>query len=136
MFITDTDIQKAMKRIDLNAITRNDPAIIQFAIDAAISEMKSYLVDRFDTDTIFAALNTDRHPLLVIFAADIAIYNFIENDIPGIDHKDRLARYQRAIDWLKQVQKGNIMPDLPATETQNAQAGGSYLILPKRPTHF
>ncbi|MFA7628774.1 MAG: DUF1320 domain-containing protein, partial [Candidatus Dojkabacteria bacterium] len=35
----------------------------------------------------------------------------------GSDYKIRQDRYDRAVSWLKAVQRGDISPDLPAAET-------------------
>ncbi len=113
MFITKSDIIKVIRPEELNVITRNDEALVQFGIDAAVGEMKSYLSKQFDLDKIFSQNGTERNPLLVNFAVDISIYIIISTATPGQDTEDRRARYKRAIDWLKMVKSGDISSDLP-----------------------
>jgi phage gp36-like protein len=113
MFIDKTDIIKEIRTEELDVISRYDDTLVQFGIDAAIAEMKSYLARLFLVDLIFSQTGSNRHPLLVNFAVDIAIYVMVSTAQPGQDLEDRRARYKRAIDWLKQVKSGEITSDLP-----------------------
>ena len=54
-FIAITDYDATVHREILDALTRQDDAIIEICEDRAIAEMKSYLARRYDTNTIFAA---------------------------------------------------------------------------------
>lgn len=117
-FILKTDILKEIRSEELIQITRNDDTIVNYAIDVAIMEMKSYLFGHFDVDAIFSKTGTERHALLVNFGCDIAIYIIISTALPGQDLEDRRARYKRAIDWLKQLQEGKISSDLPKFVTE------------------
>jgi phage gp36-like protein len=112
-FISLVDIQKKIRLEEINQITRNDDTIVIFAIDAAISEMKGYLSKYYDVNSVFQQTGSSRNSLLVDFAIDIAIYNIISTCPPGQDVEDRIARYERAIKWLKGVAKGEITTDLP-----------------------
>jgi len=125
-FITITDLKKGLQEELINEITRNDSAVIDHVISAAIAEAKTYLRENYDTDTIFAATGTSRDALLVTFTSDIAIYNLIELVQPGIDTEDRRARYKRAIDWLKQVRSQDIKPDLPLASSPPAADNITY----------
>ena len=59
-FITPQDYDASIHREILDALTRNDDAIIEICEDRAISEMRGYLSARYDADTIFKAEGTDR----------------------------------------------------------------------------
>lgn len=136
-FIDKTDIIKALHGEYLDEITRNDELIIKAGIDAAISEMKAYLANIYDVQLIFSATGNNRNALLVEFAVDIAIYNIVEIDRPGIDMEDRRARYKRAIDWLKQVRDGNLNADLPLLDnTEENKNPILYGSLSKRKNHY
>ncbi len=113
MFITKTDITKAIRAEILEQITRGDDTLIDVAINASIGEMAGYL-SAYDTDSIFSETGDSRNSLLVQFAVDIAIYNMIDIEQPGLDLEDRRSRYERAKQWLQEVQQGNIQPGFPS----------------------
>jgi phage gp36-like protein len=125
-FIAETDLYRAMRSEYIAEIKRTDDALPDHCISAAISEMKTYLRETFDTEAIFSATDTDRDSLLVTFCVDIAIYNLIELVPVGVDVEQKRLRYKRAIDWLKGVQKSEIKPDLPILENSPAQAAIIY----------
>jgi len=113
MFLIETELYTAIHQQYVDEITREDPVIVPAAIDAAIIEMKSYLSSKFDVEVIFNKEGSDRDPLLLQFAKDITIYNFIELDKAGIDTEDRRARYKRAIKYLEDVRDELITTSLP-----------------------
>lgn len=106
----------------VETITRGDDAIATAAIDAAIQEARGYL-KAFDTDRIFSATGSKRNQLLLIFVKDIAVWHLNNLCNAGNDIELRKNRYERAVDWLKAVQKGNVSPDLPEREPD---AGRTY----------
>ncbi len=88
---------------------------------------------------IFNAVGRDRNSLLLIFVKDIAVWHFIVLCNAGTDLEIREKRYDRAISWLKGVQKGDIQPDLPVTieddgdkATDTIRTGSN----PKKTQHF
>ncbi|PKP09861.1 MAG: DUF1320 domain-containing protein [Bacteroidetes bacterium HGW-Bacteroidetes-4] len=121
-FIEETDLARAMRQEYIDEIKRTDDALIPHCTGSAIAEMKTYLRETYDVDTIFAKTAAQRNSLLVTFAVDIAIYNLIEAVPVGVDVEQRRLRYKRAIDWLIGVQKQNIMPDLPILADSPAQS--------------
>lgn len=113
MFLKIEDLNTAIREEIMDEISREDDTIVEQCISAALGEMKGYLTSGFDVDTIFAKTGSNRDPLLLSFAKDIAVYNLSTLETPGIDLEDRRARYKRAIDWLKQVRDGEITTSLP-----------------------
>ncbi len=138
MFITKDDLYRAIRQEELEQITRGDDTMIQYAIDVAQKEIRSYLADRYDVDTIFAQTGQLRHTLLLNFAVDIAIYILVAVALPGQSLEDRRARYKRAIDWLKQVRIGSIPTDLPVLpiNEQNKTPVGKLHANPKRNNYY
>lgn len=118
----------------VDIITGGDDAIVDAAIDGAVSETKGYLSD-FDTSTIFSAVGSNRHPLLVTFVKDIAVWHLVVLSNYSADIELREKRYNRAIEWLKSVQKGLVVPDLPRAQeaSKNPVIWGSN---PKRNQHY
>ena len=100
---------------DVDLISGNDDTIMTAAIDAATAEIRGYLA-KYDRDKIFSAEGKERNALLLTFAKDIAAWHFLTLCNVGSDLDFRHKRYERAVDWLKAVQKGNVSPDLPVPD--------------------
>ena len=115
MFITKEDLNITIRPYEIEQITDGDDTIVDMAISAAIGEMKPYLF-RYDTDKIFTTSGNERHPLLVRFAVDIAVFELVSIARPDQDLENRRALYNRAIDWLKQVKNEEMPVDLPLKE--------------------
>ena len=71
---------------------------------------------------------------------DIAIWHLINLCNAGTELKFRQDRYERAIDWLKAVQRGDVSPDLPDREAEQEKDTPigpiAYGSNPKRNQHF
>lgn len=116
-FLLKADLYSKILQDELDEITRSDDTIVANVLSAAESEMKVYLYDSYDVDTIFAQTGDDRHQLLVQIGADIAIYFLFARSQAGINIDDRKARYDRAINWLKAAKKSENYADLPRRES-------------------
>lgn len=116
MFLTQNELTTHLRQEDIAAITRDDPVIAASAIDSAISEAKGYL-ERYDTDTVFAQTGNNRHQLLLMFVKDIATWHLINIVAPNVNMTARKDRYNRAIEWLKDVQRSRVKPDLPLLQS-------------------
>ena len=114
-YLTTIELSSHLREETYHAITRGDDTIGCAAIDAACAEAKGYL-SRFNADKIFAAAGTYRNMLLLTFIKDIAVWHLINMCNAGTDYELRERRYERAIDWLKEVQRGNVSPDLPTRD--------------------
>ena len=137
-FLSVDELNTHVRSEAILSISRGDDAIPQAAIDGAISEAKGYL-SRFDTAVIFGAVTNERHQLLLIFLKDIAAWHLVNICNPNIDLKLRKERYDRAIEWLKGVQKGDIVPDFPIlVDDAGVSTAGliKYGSNPKRNQHF
>ena len=115
-FITTEDYDATIHREILDSLLRMDsasydPQIIEICEDRAISEMRSYLNKSYDCDAIFSATGNDRHALILMFAIDITVYHIFCQHNPYKMAKIRQDRYDRAIEWLKGVMKGDITID-------------------------
>ena len=136
MWLNPAELTTHLRNEQLSAIARDDETIITAAIDGAIAEAKGYLA-AFDTEQIFSTSGPQRHQLLLIFIKDIAVYHFINLCNVGTQYEIRKLRYERAVDWLKDVQKGMARPDLPAKEDpQGNLTPVKYGSNPKRTQHF
>lgn len=112
MFIEAEELKTHLYQENIDVIARTDTTIVTAAIDGAVQEAKGYLSD-YDRTVIFSAVGDDRNALLLIFVKDMAVWHFLNLCNAGSDLQLRQDRYNRAVDWLKGVRRGDITPDLP-----------------------
>lgn len=127
-FITLQDYDAGTHREILDSLLRTesksyDPNTIEICEDRAVAEMRGYLDNNYDCEAIFSAKGEDRHPLILMFALDIAIYHIFCIHNPYKMSKIRQDRYDRAVAWLKEVMKGDVTiagaPLLPEDNMSN-----------------
>lgn len=61
-FIELSDYDASIHRDILDALTRNDNAIVEICEDRAITEMRGYLSGHYDCDKLFAATGGEPEP--------------------------------------------------------------------------
>lgn len=141
-FIETSDYDASIHREILDSLLRTDaatydPQIIEICEDRAISEMRGYLNKIYDCDAIFNATGSDRNALILMFALDISIFHIFCQHNPYKISKIRQDRYDRAVEWLKGVMKGDITiegaPKL-ADDTLHANSRWQILSDEVRPT--
>lgn len=113
-FITKTDYEDSIKENVLDDITESDDNKLDVATSRAVEEAKGYLNARYDITEIFNKTDTDRNPIIVMYVIDMALYHLHSlinmNKIP----KARKERYEKATEWFRMVNEGDINPpDLP-----------------------
>lgn len=113
MFINQEDFKVVATEAALKAISQADQDNIDNAIAEAIEEVSGYLRPKYDCQRIFAAEGTERNRQIVMYTADIALYNMVASLPQRMGSEVRAERYNRAIEWLEGVQAGKIVPDLP-----------------------
>jgi phage gp36-like protein len=102
-FIELSDYDASIHREILDALTREDDAIVEICEDRAIAEMRGYLSRRYDVNAIFSRAGGDRNQLVLMMAIDIAVYHVFCIHNPQKLSQVRKDRYERAMEWLKQV---------------------------------
>jgi len=138
-FIELTDYDASIHREILDALIREDDAIVEICEDRAIAEMRGYLSRRYDVNTIFSATGGERNQLVLMMAIDIVVYHILCIHNPQKNSQIRKDRYDRAMEWLKQVADEDISIDgaplLPAEERANK---ATFLTRsnPKRVNHY
>ncbi len=115
-FISTGDYDATIHREILDSLLRKesasyDPQVIEICEDRAIAEMRSYMNKTYDCNAIFSAAGDDRHALILMFAIDIAVYHIFCQHNPYKMSKIRQDRYDRAVEWLKGVMKGDVTID-------------------------
>ncbi|MBO7466598.1 MAG: DUF1320 family protein [Bacteroidaceae bacterium] len=124
MFITDQDYQVVIGEQALRVISQVSAENRNNAETEAVEEIASYLRPKYDTDAIFSAEGNSRNKLIVMYAADIAIYHMQASAPQKMGMEIRKERYERAIKWLEGVQAGKIIPELPlATDSDGNSVG-------------
>ena len=138
-FIEMKDYDATIHQEILNAVTREDDAIVEVCEDQAIAEMRGYLESRYDCDKIFAARGNERNALILMFAKDITIYHVMCVHNPQIFAEIRKDRYERAIEWLKGVSRLEIsIADVPLLDKDTLKEKMPFQMRsnPKRVTHY
>jgi phage gp36-like protein len=135
MYITTSEITTHLGVEQIEAISDGDETMLTAAIDAALVEAKSYL-KTFDTTAELAKVGAARNALLVIFIKDIAVWHFVNICHVNTSLELRQDRYERAIAWLRAVQKGEVSPDLPALPVAEQTDTIIFNSNPKRTNHF
>lgn len=113
MFLNYDDYKVVIGATALNVTSQEDFENRQRAEKQAIEEISGYLRPRYDTQAIFSAQEKERNPHLVMIACDIALYHMSSSMPHKMGSEVRKERYDRAIQWLEDVQSGKIVPDLP-----------------------
>ena len=138
-FIIPEDYDASIHQEILDALIRSDRQIIEICEDRAIAEMRGYLAARYDCDRVFSAEGDERNQLVLMMALDIAIYHIFSIPNPRNMSQIRVDRYERAVEWLKGVRKGDISVDgLPEIEQEAKEAASQFQIRsnPKRNNRF
>lgn len=125
-FIRTEDYGVVIGESALKALSQAGEASRTQAELQAIEEIAGYLRPTYDTERIFAAdTPQQRNPLLVGFACDIALYHLTASLPQKMGAEVRHQRYERAIAWLTDVQRGRIIPNLPKyTATKSGEEYG------------
>lgn len=129
-FITINDYDATIHREILDSLLRTDsdtydPQIIEVCEDRAVAEMRSHMSNTYDCDAIFSATGGQRHPLVLMFAIDIAVYHIFCIHNPYKISKVREDRYNRAIEWLKGIKSGDVAVDGAPRLPESEQADNS-----------
>lgn len=125
-FLTKSDLESHLYEENIDVITREDDDLVTAAIDAAIGEAKGYL-GAYDTESIFGETGSSRNALLLLFCKDIAVWHLVVLCNAGADLALRQDRYERAITWLKGVQKGDITTDLEKAVDDDDEETGAII---------
>lgn len=138
-FINLEDYDASIHREILESLTREDESIIEICEDRAIAEMKGYLSARYDVDAIFSAEGDDRNQLVLMMAIDITVYHLFSIHNPQKISQVRTDRYERAVEWLRQVSKRQVGIDGAPMLPKDERDGKSPWLMrgnPKRVNHL
>lgn len=112
MFITEDDyIQIGTEA--LRIMQQSSPDNRLAAEQRALSRIASALRERYDIQKAFACEGERRDAELVGCAVDIALYHMSASLPQKMGSEVREKRYKDAIEYLKEIQAGRVIPDIP-----------------------
>lgn len=138
-FIELKDYDASIHREILDALTREDDAVIEICEDRAIAEMRCYLSKRYDCDKIFSATDKKRNQLVLMMAIDVAVYHIFCIHNPRNLSPIRKERYERAVEWMKAVASEEISIDGVPLLPEEVRANHSNFLMKsnrKRVNHW
>lgn len=97
------------------------------AENMAIAQIKNYLSGRYNTDVIFDPLG-NRNAHIVMITIDCTLYHLYSSCAPNRIPEHRAARYQDALNWLKDVSRGTAKTDLPVITDENGDRSYPFII--------
>lgn len=113
IYLTADDLSQQIKQDQLDILTGSTTALQDKAEITAMSEMESYLRQRYDVIVLWALTEDERPGIIVTYLVDIALYHLHSRINPRKIPDLRMDRYDNAIDWLKRVARGELSPNLP-----------------------
>lgn len=139
-FLTPDELSTHLYGEIVEEITRGNEGITLASIDAGTAEAKSYLTD-YDAVAIFAAIGDARNAMVLFCVKDIAAWHLICLANPNVEMALREKRYDAALKWLRDVQSGKAVPDLPprpvdTTDPEGATGRMKWGSNPKNEKHF
>jgi hypothetical protein len=107
-FLTKADLASHIYADIIDEIIRGNDALADKAINAAVSEAKSYL-RKYDLTVIFDPSFEDEN--LKDKVKDLACWKLVKLANPNIDMNLFKTLYDDAISWLRDIMKGQADPD-------------------------
>ncbi len=133
MFISDSDYRVVIGDSALKVVSQASAEVRQAAELEAIELVAGYLRPTYDTDAIFHAEGDSRNRLIVMYVADIALYNMVAALPQKMGSEVRQERYDLAVRWLEAVQAGKVIPDLPRPADVGGASSASAVIYGSQP---
>lgn len=112
MFLSQSDYM-AQIQPEIKQAVAGDQSIWSASELQAEEEITGYLRNRFKVAEIFNQVGTARNARIVMLMVDVVLYHIHSRVAPRNIPEIREVRYEQAIEWLKAVNKGTIVPDLP-----------------------
>lgn len=133
-FLTIQELKTVARQEHVQVIASMDDLIIQGCIQSGITEVMSRLTPstkkqaydgrtRYDVQAIFAAVGDQRNELILAYTKVVALWHLIIRGNAGVHYEVIEARYDRAIEYLKDLASGDAtdltLPALPEEEETN-----------------
>jgi len=128
IWLTEQDFRKQIRGSVLSQITEQDASLLHEAELATLSEIESYLRQRFEVSQIWITTNESRNQLLVMYAVDMLLYHLHSRINPNQIPEIRVKRYDDALEWLKAVAKGTLSPNLPLLQNEQGENTSKFAL--------
>lgn len=119
MTLTESDYKVVIGENGYKAISQVSQENVHTAEREAQEEMAGYLRPKYDVKAIFDAEGDQRNSTIVMYLCDMTLYHLSASLPQKMGSEIRKERYDRAIKWLKDVQAGIVVPDLPLPVDKN-----------------
>jgi len=137
-FLTKEELKTVAYSYQISEITETDDDIVLQAIETGTKEIQGYLRRNnkkeyddgrivYDVTAVFAATGAARDSLILQYTKIISLWHLLILCNVDIVYEHVKERYDRAIDYLKKVNKGDITLDLPALPVTDPDANGKGL---------
>jgi phage gp36-like protein len=113
MFLKQQDLVTIIKENNLEQVLEGESATFDVVAGETVAQVKSYLFERYDTQTIFAKEGSERDDYLLKLCKHIAIYELYKRLPKYINNNPRELDYKEAITALEKIAAGEIGLDLP-----------------------
>lgn len=127
MFVQDEDYRVVIGEQALKVVSQTSSEIRDNAELQAMEEISGYLRPVYDTTAVFATQGAERNRQIVMYTCDIALYNMASSVSGRMGMDIRKERYERAIEWLEGVSKGQIVPNLPLCMGEDGSPTGGVI---------
>ena len=111
-YLESADYLLHIQDVNMQQIINSNEAVRDNANLLAISEARSYLIQKYDIDAELVKTGTARDAQLLSTVIDIALFHLHSRIAPRNIPELRQARYDNAIAWLKMCAYGDITPGL------------------------
>lgn len=132
-FIKDEDYSVLIRDEIKNVLLRNyTETSLANAESMAIAQLKNYLSGRYDIESIFNPEGV-RNAHIIMLVIDCSLYHLYSSMAPNKIPEHRAARYQDALNWLKDISRGNSTADLPKQKDKKGSDQYPFIITSENP---
>lgn len=134
MYLQIEDLKNNIYNYQVEQITQGDESIVLQALDTAEQEVKSYFYINqkkefldgrkiYDVDKTFSAKGNDRNALLVSLGLSVAKWYIVDLCNADIIYQHAKERYDRAIEYLQKINKGEVsLGNIPTLQDTNQES--------------
>src|SRR5690606_2057164 len=116
-FIAKEEMRTVIRENHMDSIVDDDDSIVEMAIAAGVSEVKARLTPgatkewldgrpRYDAEAIFSATGSSRNTLILEISKVCALWWLIIRANAGVYYEEVRQRYDRGIDFIKDLASG------------------------------
>ena len=107
-YLEDIDLEAFIQQDQLDSLIEDDVTILDKAESYALARVSSYLSGRWNVDQEYTLSGDARNLDLVQNVVDLTIFYIHKRISPRAIPNHRIEAYTNAIEWLKDVNKGNL----------------------------